>query len=130
MNGLLVALGGGIGAAARYLLAATLIPSLAGNPEFPLGTFLVNVSGAFLIGIAFGVSERGYLSSKSWSFLVVGILGGYTTFSTFTFEALELFVPGQYGALFLSFLTGPVGLIAVVLGVALVRWRRGKGSTP
>ncbi|MCA1838582.1 MAG: fluoride efflux transporter CrcB, partial [Actinobacteria bacterium] len=114
MNRLLVAVGGGIGGVVRYFLTATVIPSLAGNPEFPLGTFLVNISGAFLIGLVFGVSERGYLPTKGWSFLVVGILGGYTTFSTFTFEALDLFVHGQYQPLLLSFLTGPIGLIAVV----------------
>ena len=129
MNGLLVAVGGGIGAVVRYFLSATLIPSLAGNPEFPLGTFLVNISGAFLIGIAFGVSERGYLPTKGWSFLVVGMLGGYTTFSTFTFEALELFVRGQHQPLLLSFLTGPVGLIAIVIGVALIQgWRKERMS--
>jgi CrcB protein len=126
MNGLLVAIGGGIGGGFRYFLSAAAIPYLIGNPEFPLATLLTNISGAFLIGIAFGISERGHLPTKGWSFFAIGMLGGYTTFSTFTFEALELFAHGQYQPLFLSFLTGPVGLVAVVLGVVLMKGVRHK----
>ena len=130
MNGLLVGLGGAIGGTVRYLLSVAVIPALIGNPAFPLATFLANISGAFLIGIVFGISERGYLPTKGWSFLVIGILGGYTTFSTFTFEALELFMHGQYQPLLLSLLTGPVGLIAVGVGVVLMQGWRDKERLP
>lgn len=121
MGLLFVVLGGGIGAGGRYLLGLWL-KELLGSPDFPWWTFIVNISGAFLIGIAFGLMREGPLApDKSWLFLVVGILGGYTTFSTFTLETLQLFEAGNYGAVLLNLLTGPVGLLAMVIGVLLIR---------
>jgi fluoride exporter len=106
---------------------AAWVQELAGDPNFPWGTFLVNISGAFLIGIAFGLSLEGYLFSGGWSFLAVGAFGGYTTFSTFTLETLDLFTNGNYQGVFLNLLSGPVGLVAVALGVVLIEGLRGLG---
>ena len=126
MTYLLVALGTAIGSFGRYQIGAW-IQGLVGDPNFPLGTFLVNISGAFLIGLAFGVSLKGYLFSGGWSFLAVGAFGGYTTFSTFTLETLDLFTNGNYRGGLLNLLSGPVGLIAVALGVVLIEGLRGLG---
>jgi fluoride exporter len=123
---LLVTLGAAIGSFARYKIGAW-VQELAGDPNFPWGTFLVNISGAFLIGIAFGLSLEGYLFSGGWSFLAVGAFGGYTTFSTFTLETLDLFTNGNYQGVFLNLLSGPVGLVAVALGVVLIEGLSGLG---
>ncbi len=89
----------------------------------------MNVSGAFLIGIAFGLMREGPLApDKIWLFVVVGILGGYTTFSTFTLETLQLFEAGNFAAVLLNLLTGPVGLLAMVIGVLLIRGLPGAGG--
>ncbi|MCA1838583.1 MAG: CrcB family protein [Actinobacteria bacterium] len=124
MEYLLVALGAAIGSFGRYQIGAW-IQGLAGDPNFPLGTFLVNISGAFLIGLGFGISERAYLFSGAWSFLAVGTFGGYTTFSTFTLETLDLFTRGNYRGVLLNLLSGPIGLIAIAVGVVLIEGLRG-----
>ena len=124
MNTLYVALGGAIGGTARYVIDTSILGS-AGNPNFPLGMFIVNITGAFLIGVAFGMSQKDILSTGAWAFLVIGILGAYTSFSDFTLESLELFTHGEYGEVLLNLLTGPVGIIAVFLGVILTSGLRG-----
>jgi fluoride exporter len=96
MNVLLVGLGGAIGSVGRYLMGAWF-QGMVGNPGFPWGTFVVNVLGAFLIGVAFGLSKDGPLSSQAWTLVVIGALGGYTTFSTFALETLEQFADGRVG---------------------------------
>jgi CrcB protein len=124
VNTLYVALGGAIGGTVRYVVD-TAILGVAGNPDFPLGMFIVNISGAFLIGVAFGMSQKDILSAGAWAFLVIGILGAYTSFSDFTLQSLDLFTNGEYGDVLLNLLTGPVGIIAVFLGVALTGGLRG-----
>jgi CrcB protein len=118
VNTLYVALGGAIGGTARYVIDTTVL-GLAGNPDFPLGMFIVNITGAFLIGVAFGISQKNILSSGAWSFLVIGLLGAYTSFSDFALKTLDLFANGEYGDVLLNLLTGPLGIIAVFLGVIL-----------
>ncbi len=124
MNTLYVALGGAIGGTARYVIDTSVL-GLAGNPDFPLGMFIVNITGAFLIGVAFGMSQKDILSTGAWAFLVIGILGAYTSFSDFTLESLELFTDGEYGEVLLNLLTGPVGIMAVFLGVILTSGLQG-----
>jgi CrcB protein len=120
MNYLLVALGAAIGAAARYLLDNGT-QALAGKPDFPLGTFVVNVTGAFLVGIAFSISGGWPISVEGWQLVSIGVLGGYTTFSTFSQDTLELLAGRKYELVFLNLLTGPAGLVAVFLGVVVGR---------
>ena len=120
MNYLLVALGAAIGAVARYLLD-NWTQALAGKPDFPLGTFVVNVTGAFLAGIAFSISGGWPISVEGWQLVSIGALGGYTTFSTFSQDMLELLAGRKYGLAFLNLLTGPAGLAAVFLGVLIGR---------
>lgn len=85
----LVFVGGGIGSVCRYAMATVLQRSVPG--PFPIGTFSVNLAGCFAIGLvgALGL-ERAALSPEARTFLMVGILGGFTTFSSFAWETLGL----------------------------------------
>ena len=128
MNVLLVGLGGAIGSVGRYLMGAWF-QGMVGNPGFPWGTFLVKVIGAFLIGVAFGLSKDGPLSSQAWTLVVIGALGGYTTFSTFALETLEQFADGRIGGgLLNAFGQLAVGLVGAYLGVIVVRGLQGMGG--
>ncbi|PLS84501.1 MAG: fluoride efflux transporter CrcB [Actinobacteria bacterium] len=124
-NVLLVAAGGALGAAARYLLGGFVQARL--GPGFPWGTFFVNVTGSFLIGVVLVLVERDALPSEARLFLAVGILGGYTTFSTFSYETfsyetLQLLVAGNAGGVLLNALGQLlVGFLAVYLGVVFGR---------
>lgn len=96
MQWLLVAAGGAVGATARYVLGGA-VQRAAGIP-FPLGTLVVNVLGCLCIGALTAVAERGAgLSTEARLFLIVGILGGFTTFSTFGFETVSLLRAGAPG---------------------------------
>lgn len=120
MNLLLVVLGGGIGAGGRYLLGSWLHLQLGNG--FPWGTFAVNAIGSLLIGLVFGLAGRGSVSPTTTLFLTVGVLGGFTTFSAFSYETLRLMTGGYLGTSLLN-VAGQfsVGIIAVYLGFALTR---------
>lgn len=121
MGYLIVFLGGGIGAALRHginLGAARFV----GN-GFPYATFFINVSGSFVMGfIAAWFAFKGDASQHWRLFLTTGILGGYTTFSTFSLDAALLYERGQL-ALAAAYVIGSVvlGLIGLFAGLALVR---------
>lgn len=120
MNVLLVALGGAIGSVARYLAGAFIANRF--GPDFPWGTFIVNVSGSFLIGAILSFVGGGLLPAGARPFLAVGVMGGYTTFSTYSHETLQLMQGGEFGAAMLNALGQVItGLIAVYLGVVLGR---------
>lgn len=117
---LLVALGGALGASARYLLGMWIQTRL--GSDFPWGTFIINVTGSFLIGVVLGLVNAGTLSAEARLFLAVGVLGGYTTFSTFSYETLELLGDGNIQAFLFNALGQLVaGLFAVYLGIVLSR---------
>ena len=119
-NVALVAVGGGLGAAARYLAGLWIAARLGAG--FPWGTFFVNVTGSFLIGIVLVLVGRGTLPAEARLFFAVGILGGYTTFSSFSYETLQLANGGDMVLVLLNTL-GQVlaGLLAVYLGVVVGR---------
>ncbi len=120
MNVLYVALGGAIGAAARYLAGLWIVAHLGAS--FPWGTFFVNVTGSFLIGIVLVLVEGGTLPAEARLFLAVGILGGYTTFSSFSYETLQLLNGGDVVPVLLNVLGQLLlGLLAVYLGVIFAR---------
>ena len=99
-NLLLVGAGGFLGSAARYLVSRlnTRIDWLS----IPLGTLTVNVVGSLLLGFLIGISERSALLNAEWRmFLMVGLCGGFTTFSTFSGENIMLMRNGQFFPLFL-----------------------------
>ena len=90
-----VALGGALGAVSRYLCG--MLPFLQ-RGVFPLPTLLINLAGAFLIGlIAQVAAQRGAQSSSAVLFLKVGLCGGFTTFSTFSLETVTLLSDGKSG---------------------------------
>jgi len=118
---LLVGIGGFVGSVTRYLVAVLFSSQI--SSVFPFATLTVNVLGCFLIGILFALSDRGNLLSPEWRILLTtGFCGGFTTFSTFSYESLRLMQDGEY--LYLAayvFISVFVGLTATYLGIALVR---------
>jgi CrcB protein len=120
-NILLIAIGGAIGSVSRYG-CQKWIYQLFPHP-FPLGTFVVNILGSLLIGLFFGLSEKGNIMSPEWRiFLTTGLCGGYTTFSTFSFESLSLLKEGNYAyAIMYIVLSVLFGLMAVWLGTIIVK---------
>ncbi len=113
-----VGLAGSLGALTRYLLGRYIAGRIIS--QFPLGTLLINVTGAFLIGLLFTLTGRNFLSIPLQTVLATGFLGGYTTFSTMSWEAVQLVRGGSTPLSFL-YLGGSVmlGLLAAVLGMAL-----------
>lgn len=118
---LLVAGGGAIGAMSRYLVTATTIKLL--GPSFPLGTLIVNVVGSFAMGILVAASALRFdLSVEIRTVLAVGFLGAFTTFSTFSLDAVTLYERGRPLAAGAYVLTSTVGsLAALAAGLVLVR---------
>ena len=114
-----VAIGGAIGASARYLTGLVAVRVM--GPGFPWGTMTVNVVGSFLMGvIVVYMAER---SGQRFSpFLVTGILGSYTTFSSFSLDALEIYERGQLGIAAI-YVTASVllSLGAIFAGLAVAR---------
>lgn len=120
MNALLVAAGGGLGAAARYLAGLWIVARF--GADFPWGTFFVNVTGSFVIGIVLVLVERGTLPAEARLFLAVGVCGGYTTFSSFSYETLQLLNGGDAGPVLLNVFGQLLFcLLAAYLGVVFAR---------
>lgn len=116
-----VALGGGIGALFRFLLSRfihQLMPVI-----FPLGTMVVNLTGCFLIGFLSAVFDTIIAPPNLRLFLIVGILGGFTTFSSFGMETVSLLRAGEYKYAGLNLLiSNGAGVIMVFIGFILARW--------
>ena len=90
----IVGIGGFIGTVARYLLSQFIQKYF--NTAFPLGTLIINILGCLIIGLLFGMFERGSLiSSELRLFLTVGFCGGFTTFSTFSNDSVNLINDGE-----------------------------------
>lgn len=116
-----VGLAGSLGALSRYFLGRIIAERV--SKEFPLGTLLINVSGSFVIGLLFALAARNMISSTLQLILATGFLGGYTTFSTMSWEIVQLARGGERTASLL-YLVGSVvlGLAAAALGL-LLGWR-------
>jgi CrcB protein len=117
---LAVGVGGGIGALARFYVAAAVQPAGA---LFNWGIFVVNITGGLLMGIIVEASAlKLNLPPDLRTFLTVGILGGYTTFSTFSLDSALLLQKGEY-ALAAAYMTGSVvlSILALFAGLWLVR---------
>jgi CrcB protein len=118
---LFVGIGGGLGSILRYVIQIFVgrhVPIV-----FPLGTFLVNFSGCFLIGMLYSLLARHTGLGPEWRlFLITGICGGYTTFSTFSYDGLILLKQGA-NLSFLIYMIGTVvlGLLATYAGAALFK---------
>jgi len=114
----LVAAGGSLGSVARYLIS--LLAKRLSPDKIGLGTLIVNLAGCFLIGLFAGLAERAVVSKEFRTFFVTGVLGGLTTFSTFSLETASFLnsgnVPGA--ALYFGLNTG-LGLLLSLGGLAL-----------
>ena len=115
-----ICLGGAIGTGARYLMSGWLARAY---PGFPWGTLAVNLIGSFLIAAILHVSlATETISPALRLFLTTGIMGGFTTYSTFNYETLRLFQEGALGAGLAYLLLTVVGCLAAgALGVLLIR---------
>ena len=92
---LLVGAGGFVGSVFRYLLGSW-VHSLIGDSSFPFGTLVINVLGCLIIGILAGISDfRQVFTSEVRAFLLIGLLGGFTTFSAFSYETITLLRDGE-----------------------------------
>lgn len=116
MDIVLVGVGGFVGAQARYGIS-TLVARRFGT-AFPFGTFIINVTGSFILGLFVTLAARAIFVDQAYHFLIaVGFCGGYTTFSTYTYETLTLLREGNVtrgwvANLIGSFLTGLAGALS------------------
>lgn len=112
----IIGTGSFLGGIARFLTSRFIQNTVVS--AFPYGTFVVNIIGCFLIGLFYGLSERGNFMTAEWRmFLTVGFCGGYTTFSTFANENVALLRDGNvfYFALYTG-LSVFIGILATYLG--------------
>ncbi|HSC68804.1 MAG TPA: fluoride efflux transporter CrcB [Cellvibrio sp.] len=121
MQWLAIAIGGALGSILRFAAVGYLTPLL--NYRFPIGTFVVNLSGSFLIGVAYVLLVERTTFSVEWRlFFITGVLGGFTTFSAFSLEILQL---GQEGHVINAFVYASasvvLGLLMAFTGMALTQ---------
>jgi len=115
-----IGIGSCLGGISRYLLSQFIQNKFLS--AFPYGTLVVNIIGCFLIGIVFGLSERGNLTMEWRLFLATGILGGFTTFSAFSNETVSLLRDGQFWHAFTYIASSIViGLLATFTGNSFIK---------
>ena len=108
---LIVFVGSGIGGVARYGMQTWFVKLYPHS--FPIGTFIVNILGCFLIGLFYEISHKASFITPEWRLaLTTGLCGGFTTFSTFAYENLSLLKSGNYMVFTLYI------ILSVVLGIA------------
>lgn len=116
-----IAAGSAIGGVSRYLLGGWLQRQTAGT--FPIGTLVINITGSFLLGLILRYAvETPTLTPEARAFLTIGFCGGYTTFSTFSYETVALMEDGQWprAALYVA-LSVSLSVLAAFLGFAAAR---------
>jgi CrcB protein len=116
-----IAAGSAIGGVSRYLLGGWLQRQTGGT--FPIGTLVINITGSFLLGLILRYAvETPTLTPEARAFLTIGFCGGYTTFSTFSYETVALMEDGQWprAALYVA-LSVSLSVLAAFLGFAAAR---------
>jgi fluoride exporter len=122
MNYVLVFFGGGLGASLRHFINVTCAKCI--GTAFPYGTFIINITGSTVMGLIAGYLAFKGEASQPWRlFLMTGILGGYTTFSTFSLDAVLLYERGAIG-LAAFYVLGSVAfsIAGLFAGLALIRY--------
>jgi CrcB protein len=104
-----VALAGGLGAAARFVLDGVVRGRTASRTTFPVGTFVINATGSLLLGLVVGLTSAQLLPETLHAVVGAGFLGGYTTFSTASFETVRLLQERRFGAAAVN----GIGMLAV-----------------
>ncbi|GLS28101.1 fluoride efflux transporter CrcB [Marinibactrum halimedae] len=123
MQWLAVAAGGALGALLRFTISTYWLPVQGG--QFPWATFLINIFGSFLIGVSYIVIVEKGVWPIEWKWiLIAGFLGAFTTFSTFSLEAITLWLQHQPGTAIMYVLSSVFGgLLAAALGLHLApKW--------
>ncbi|MEI7802475.1 MAG: fluoride efflux transporter CrcB [Bacteroidota bacterium] len=114
---LLVFIGGGLGSVFRFFTGKFFSMLI---PGFPIATLISNISGSFILGFVFGFYSANAANKNAYLFFATGICGGYSTFSTFSLESLQLFQQGNYAAALLNIgLNFSLCLLFVLAGVFL-----------
>lgn len=115
-----IGIAGAVGALARYAVGTWTGHHV--STTFPAGTFFVNVSGCFLFGVVWSLAQEERISQDLRMILLAGFAGAFTTFSTYIFDAVQLYGTQSWRSLVLSFLGQlGLGLVAMVLGLRLGR---------
>ena len=113
---LFIALGGSLGAVARYAISTYIYQSV--NEVFPWGTLVVNLSGSFIIGAFAEIFETAMIPSEWRSLVTIGFIGAYTTFSTYSLETLSLLREGELWLATMNVLASNIlGIVFVGLGI-------------
>ncbi|GAB1475082.1 fluoride efflux transporter CrcB [Bacteroidota bacterium] len=118
---IIIGAGGFVGSIARYLTSKYIQDNLSFS--FPVGTLIVNISGCFILGVIYGLMERGeILSQESRLFLTIGFCGGFTTFSSFAFENVLILRDGNFmqSALYIS-LSVFAGILSLYIGSIIAK---------
>lgn len=119
MQWVYVAIGGALGSVARFGIG-----TLFNQTGWPFGTWLVNLVGSFLIGLLFAIGkEKGVISPHMYIFLATGVMGGFTTFSSFSLEVVNMALSGRMAAAFF-YSTGSLvlGMLCAYAGIACGRY--------
>lgn len=127
-NVLMVAAGGAAGALARFGVVLLVKPHA---PDFPMGTLVVNLAGCLMIGVLAGLVDAHPMQRGSWAWtlLAVGVLGGFTTFSSFAIETADMLQARRFAAVAVYVIVSNVVGIALALGGwALAQWMRTPGT--
>jgi CrcB protein len=118
---ILLATGGAIGTILRYSMSGLTYRMV--NSVFPWGTIIVNLTGSFAIGLLWGYFEIQNISSNMRNFIFIGMLGGFTTFSTYALESLNLFRDGEIKLAMTNLLISNIcGLLLVFAGFMLSKF--------
>ena len=118
---IIIGAGGFVGSIARYLTSKYIQDNLSFS--FPVGTLIVNISGCFILGVIYGLMDRGeILSQESRLFLTIGFCGGFTTFSSFAFENVLILRDGNFmqSALYIS-LSVFAGILSLYIGSIIAK---------
>jgi CrcB protein len=121
MNGItlvLIFLGGGIGSVLRYIIG---LPFKLGNLSLPIGTLLANISAAIIIAITFALANKSNISPRTLFFLTTGLCGGLSTFSTFSWETVQLFQQQQFAWAVTNILLTNIACIGLIAAISSIK---------
>ena len=126
MQLLYIAIGGALGSVSRFLISSAMMQRMSSGASFPLGTLTVNGLGSFLIGFFIVLIQHNFAGHPAQdhlrSFVIIGVLGGFTTFSAFSLETLQLIESGLWNKALLNIILSLlVCIIAAAAGMAAAR---------